>query len=199
MQKHNRNDSAMLPLSGTGLSRAIIARLLSSASILAGKGIVAAALLAVPVQLDSRGGGQIVTLDKAQAASGPGSGGSGAGGSDNSGSGSGGGGDNDGGNSGPGRGGGDDNGDRNNDDRDDDDSDRRGGNDSARPEIVLDLPQSELTALLNGEKILVDNLGRVLEVEIEVEHGVTTVIAKPHGGDAQPNPGPIGSFKIVTR
>ena len=244
MQKHNQNHAPTIETAGERLSKATVARLLSSTSILAAKGIVAAALLALPVQLDLSGGDQIVTIGKAHAESGSGSGGSGSGGGDNSGSGlggsgggddnsgsgSGGGGggdnsgpgsgggdndndgdnsgpgsggnnDNDGDNSGPGRGGGDnDDGDRDdNDDNDDDAPDDNGNNNAARPEIVVNLSQSDLTAVLNGSKILVDNLGRVLEVEIELEHGVTTVIAKPHGGDAQRNPGPIDSFTIVTR
>jgi hypothetical protein len=227
MQKHNQNHAPSVGPAGEKLSKATVARLLSSTSILAAKGIVAAALLALPVQLDLSGGDHIVTIEKAHAESGSGSGGSGSGGSDNSGSGSGSGGggnsgpgsgggnDNDGGNSGPGSGGNNDSdgdnsgpghggdnddGDRDdNDDRDDGDAADNGNNNAARPEIVVDLSQSDLTAVLNGSKILVDNLGRVLEVEIELEHGVTTVIAKPHGGDAQRNPGPIDSFTIVTR
>jgi hypothetical protein len=240
MQKHNQNHAPSVETAGETLSKATVARLLSSTSILAAKGIVAAALLALPVQLDLSGGDHIVTIEKAHAESGSGSGGSGSGGSDNSGSGSGSGGggnsgpgsgggggddnsgpgsgggnDNDGGNSGPGSGGNNDSdgdnsgpghggdnddGDRDdNDDRDDGDAADNGNNNAARPEIVVDLSQSDLTAVLNGSKILVDNLGRVLEVEIELEHGVTTVIAKPHGGDAQRNPGPIDSFTIVTR
>ncbi len=255
MQKRNQNQAPIIS-AGEKLPKATVARLLSSTSILAAKGLVAAALLAIPVQLDASGGDQLVTIGKAHAESGSGSGGSGSGGGDNSGSGSGGsgsgggdnsgsgsggsggdgdnsgsgsgggdgdnsgpgsgggndndgdnsgpgsGGDNDNGgdNSGPGRGGDNDDGDRDdNDDRDDDAPDDNGNNNAARPEIVVNLSQSDLTAVLNGSKILVDNLGRVLEVQIELEHGVTTVIAKPHGGDAQRNPGPIDSFTIVTR
>ena len=48
-----------------------------------------------------------------------------------------------------------------------------------------------------GRKALVDDLGRVLEVEIELEHGLRSVIAKPHGGDARRNPGPIASTTLV--
>ena len=242
MQKRNQNHAPILEATGRKLSKATVARLLSSTSILAAKGLVAAALLAIPVQLDASGGDQLVTIGKAHAESGSGSGGSGSGGGDNSGSGSGGsggdgdnsgpgsgggdgdnsgpgsggggndndgdnsgpgsGGDNDNGgdNSGPGRGGDNDDGDRDdNDDRDDDAPDDNGNNNAARPEIVVNLSQSDLTAVLNGSKILVDNLGRVLEVEIELDRGGTTVIAKPHGGDAQRNPGPIESFTIVTR
>lgn len=242
MQKRNQNHAPILEVTGRKPSKATVARLLSSTSILAAKGLVAAALLALPVQLDLSGGDQIVTIGKAHAESGSGSGGSGSGGDnsgsgsggsgggdDNSGSGSGGGGDNsgpgsgggndndsdndgdnsgpgsggdndnNGDNSGPGRGGDNDDGDRDDNDDRDDGADDDGNNNAARPEVVVDLSQSDLTAVLNGSKILVDNLGRVLEVEIELERGGTTVIAKPHGGDAQRNPGPIGSFTIVTR
>jgi hypothetical protein len=72
-----------------------------------------------------------------------------------------------------------------------------GGSNGDRPEIVVNLSKDDLKAVLDGSKKLVDNLGRVLEVEIEFEHGTKTVIAKPHGGDAKRNPGPITSFTIV--
>jgi hypothetical protein len=45
--------------------------------------------------------------------------------------------------------------------------------------------------------MLIDDRGRVLEVEIEVEHGMRTVSVKPHGGAARRNPGPIGSVQTV--
>ena len=69
--------------------------------------------------------------------------------------------------------------------------------DSIRPEIALDLPAADLNDVMAGRKILVDDLGRVLEVEIELQHGFRTVTAKPHGGDSRRNPGPITSFELV--
>ena len=69
--------------------------------------------------------------------------------------------------------------------------------DSIRPEIALDLSAADLNDVMAGRKILVDDLGRVLEVEIELEHGIRTVTAKPHGGDSRRNPGPITSFELV--
>ena len=95
------------------------------------------------------------------------------------------------------------------DDRGDDDSaghsgsGRRGdgtgttGGDRDRPSVAVDLSDRELDAVLRGERVLVDDRGRVLEVEIEIEHGVRTVTAKPHGGDFARNPGPIGDVKAV--
>jgi hypothetical protein len=75
-----------------------------------------------------------------------------------------------------------------------------GGDDgqrAVRPEIALDLAADDLNDVMAGRKVLVDDLGRVLEVEIELEHGFRTVTAKPHGGDSQRNPGPITSFDLV--
>ena len=69
--------------------------------------------------------------------------------------------------------------------------------DSVRPEIALDLSAADLNDVMAGRKQLVDDLGRVLEVEIELEHGFRTVTAKPHGGDSRRNPGPITSFDLV--
>ena len=75
-----------------------------------------------------------------------------------------------------------------------------GGDDgqrAVRPEIALDLSADDLNDVMAGRKQLVDDLGRVLEVEIELEHGFRTVTAKPHGGDSRRNPGPITSFDLV--
>ena len=51
--------------------------------------------------------------------------------------------------------------------------------------------------MLGGERVLVDDRGRVLEVEIEIEHGTRTVTVKPHGGDLKRDPAPIGGVRVV--
>ena len=168
--------------------------------LLASTGILGLALAMAPVGLDlSLDGfkiGPVQALAKSASGSdgdgGSDNSGSGGGGSDSSGSGSGGGGSDNSGpgsaNSGPGS----------------VNSGRRGGGggggnnqDSARPEIALDLSAADLNDVMAGRKQLVDDLGRVLEVEIELEHGFRTVTAKPHGGDSRRNPGPIRSFSLV--
>lgn len=190
--------------------------------LLASTGILGLALAMAPVGLDLSL--DAVKIGPIQALAESGSGSDGDGGSDNSGSGSdsdnsgpgGGGDDHD--NSGPG-GGGDDHdnsgpgsansgGDHDNSGPGSANSGRRhgdranngGGDDGqrpVRPEITLDLPADDLNDVMAGRKHLVDDLGRVLEVEIELEHGFRTVIAKPHGGDSRRNPGPITSFTLV--
>lgn len=81
---------------------------------------------------------------------------------------------------------------------DNDDDDRNGGRDrDDRDEVTLSVSEDSLRGLRNGSLIAVDNLGRVLEVEVEFEHGQRVVKVEPHGGDARRNPGPIGSVSIV--
>jgi hypothetical protein len=76
-------------------------------------------------------------------------------------------------------------------------SNRNRGGRADRPEITISLTDAQLASIQGGSKVLVDNLGRLLEVEIEFEHGVRTISVKPHGGDARRNPGPIKSVNIV--
>ncbi len=88
------------------------------------------------------------------------------------------------------------------DDNDDDDnsassSSRSGGRNVQRPEIGLSLDAATLAGVRNGSLAVVDNLGRVLEVEVDFVNGAKVVTAKPHGGDAKRNPGPIASFSVV--
>lgn len=92
----------------------------------------------------------------------------------------------------------DDRGGRHGHDNDDDDNnDRDDGRDRAdRDEVPLDVSEDNLRGLRDGSLVAVDNLGRVLEVEIEFEQGVRVVTVKPHGGDARRNPGPITSVAI---
>lgn len=89
---------------------------------------------------------------------------------------------------------------RDDDDRDDDEpGDRHGGRgDDNRPEVTLSVSEESLTGLLNGALAAVDQLGRRLEVEVELEHGTRTVVAHPHRGDFARNPGGITAVSIVS-
>lgn len=99
-----------------------------------------------------------------------------------------------------GRGGHDDDDDDGRDDDDDDDSgDPHGGRgDDNRPEVTLSVSEESLSGLLDGSLAAVDQLGRRLEVEIELEHGSRTVVAHPHRGDFTRNPGGITAVNIVS-
>jgi len=69
-------------------------------------------------------------------------------------------------------------------DRDDDNpGERHGGRNDNRPEVTLSVSEASLTGLLNGSLAAVDQLGRRLEVEIELEDGTRVVVAHPHRGD----------------
>jgi hypothetical protein len=87
-------------------------------------------------------------------------------------------------------------------DDDDDDDDRfddiDDDFDDARDdhEIELRVSDENLRGLRNGSLVAVDNLGRVLEVEVEYEHGVRVVTVEPHDSDIRRNPGPVGSVSI---
>ena len=149
--------------------------------------------------------------------SGGGSGGSGSSGGGSSGSGSGGSGSGDSG-SGSSGGGGDDHGGSGSggsddgaahDSSDDSGQSRRpgsddgvsgrsaGSDDRSRPRATVEMSDSDVAAVMRGERVLVDDKGRVLEVEVEIEHGVRTVTVKPHGSDARRNPGPIANVRTV--
>lgn len=91
----------------------------------------------------------------------------------------------------------DDRGRHGNNDDDDDDDDRNGDRDrDDRDEVTLNVSEDSLRGLRDGSLIAVDNLGRVLEVDVEFEHGQRVVTVEPHGGDARRNPGPITSVSI---
>jgi hypothetical protein len=81
---------------------------------------------------------------------------------------------------------------------DDDNDDSRGRESRERPEVTVSLSPEQTQAILSGQSKLVDNLGRTLELEIEIENGVATYTAKPHGGDARRNPGPISDVSVVS-
>jgi hypothetical protein len=133
-----------------------------------------------------------------------------SGSSDNSGSGSDGGDDNSG--SGHDDDGDDDNsgqdgsGDSNDDSGDDNSNDDSSRNNSAsaadsvrasRPTAIITLTPESLAGVQNGSLVVVDDLGRVLEIELDQVNGAQVIKAKPHGGDAKRNPGPITSVSVV--
>ncbi|HEV7309414.1 hypothetical protein [Ensifer sp.] len=62
--------------------------------------------------------------------------------------------------------------------------------------MELRVSDESLAGLRNGSLIAVDNLGRVLEVEVEFEHGVRVVTVEPHDSDIRRTPGPIASVSI---
>ncbi|WP_104662515.1 hypothetical protein [Ensifer adhaerens] len=82
--------------------------------------------------------------------------------------------------------------------RDDDDDDIDDDFDDARDdhEIELRVTDESLRGLRNGSLVAVDNLGRVLEVDVEYERGVRVVTVEPRDSDIRRNPGPIGSVSI---
>lgn len=80
-----------------------------------------------------------------------------------------------------------------------DDGKRNGKDDGKRNgdrETQLKVSNHSLNGLLNGSLIAVDNLGRVLEVEVEFEHGRRIVKVEPHGSDLRSKPGPIVTVSI---
>jgi hypothetical protein len=134
--------------------------------------------------------------------SGSGSPGSGGGGDGNSGSGSHGGDDDDDNSGSDSRGSSDDDNDANDDSSsgtasNDDNRSGGGSNNAVRPRIQISVDAATRAGLLNGTLVAVDNLGRPLEVEADIRNGQSVLIAKPHGGDAKRNPGPIASFEVV--
>ena len=76
-------------------------------------------------------------------------------------------------------------------------NDDSGGNSNAAPRVQLQMGAADLDGLRNGSLKAVDNLGRVLEIEVETEHGATKIVAQPRGGNANSIPGAITSVKIV--
>ena len=101
----------------------------------------------------------------------------------------------------------DDNGsDDSNDDLDDDDdgdrkkdkkAEKRANKSSDRPTAVITLSAESLALVKAGTHVVVDQLGRVLEVRIVTVNGQNVIRAKPHGGDSRRKPGPIIDIKVV--
>ena len=77
------------------------------------------------------------------------------------------------------------------------DSTREDDSSRGRDAVTVSLSQDQIQSILSGQSRLVDNLGRTLELEIEAEDRVSKVTAKPLGGDARRNPGPIGNVSVV--
>lgn len=77
------------------------------------------------------------------------------------------------------------------------DEGRGRGGDDGRPAAEVDLSDDDLAGVLAGRRTLIDDRGRVLEVEVEVEDGRRTVSVKPHGGAARRDPGPINAVRAV--
>lgn len=67
----------------------------------------------------------------------------------------------------------------------------------SRPVAIITLTPQSLSGVQNGTLVVVDDLGRVLEVEVDRVNGAQIIKAKPHGGDARRNPGPITSITVV--
>ncbi len=68
---------------------------------------------------------------------------------------------------------------------------------AARPSAIITLTPENLAGVQNGSLAVVDNLDRVLEIELDQMNGAQVIKAKPHGGDAKRNPGPITSISVV--
>ena len=100
----------------------------------------------------------------------------------------------------------DDDNDSNDDSGGDNSSDDPGANQSAsaskvdrtaRPTALITLTPESLAGVQNGSLVVVDDLGRVLEIELDIVNGGQVIKAKPHGGDAKRNPGPITSISVI--
>lgn len=177
---------------------------------------VTAAALASAVMLDttafakdgSRGSGSSGDSDG-------GSSGSGSGGGDDGGS-SGSSGDSGGDDSGNDGGSGDDDGTADqgsgNDDNSDDDSDddshskadkkaekaaKKSSEKANRPTVTISLEPASLANVRAGTHVVVDQLGRQLEITVRTANGQQVITAKPHGGAAKKNPGPITNISVV--
>lgn len=82
-------------------------------------------------------------------------------------------------------------------DKKDKKAEKRADKSFARPSAVITLSAESLAAVKAGTSVVVDQLGRVLEVRIVTVNGQQVIRVKPHGGDARRNPGPITDIKVV--
>ncbi len=94
--------------------------------------------------------------------------------------------------------------DKKNDDKKNDDKGRKGKavlDDHARDdrtEITLRLDPEILAKILAGDVVLVDNLGRVIELDIKDRESKDVVVGKPRASVARKRPGSIETVKTVT-
>ena len=67
---------------------------------------------------------------------------------------------------------------------------------STRPTAIITLSSESLSKIQAGTHVVVDQLGRTLEIDVSAITG--QIRAKPHGGDAKRNPGPITDISVVS-
>ncbi len=76
-------------------------------------------------------------------------------------------------------------------------ADRDSARNVARPTATVSLTPESLAQVRAGTHVVVDQLGRPLEIRVTTVAGVQTIRAKPHGGDARRRPGPITTISVV--
>lgn len=99
----------------------------------------------------------------------------------------------------------DDSNDDSNDDRNDDSkaakkaekAAKKAARNAARPTVTITLTDDSLANVQNGTHVVVDQLGRQLEITVRTVNGQKVISAKPHGGAAKRNPGPITNIDVV--
>lgn len=74
---------------------------------------------------------------------------------------------------------------------------RKAGREAARPTATITLSDESLANVRSGTHVVVDQLGRQLEITVRTVNGQTVISAKPHGGAAKRNPGPITTIDVV--
>lgn len=105
----------------------------------------------------------------------------------------------------PDQGSGDNGSDDNDDDDNDDDSAAKAEKKAAkkaqraidRPTVTITLTEASLSSVQAGTHVVVDQLGRELEITVRTVNGQQVITAKPHGGAAKRNPGPIDTINVV--
>ena len=68
---------------------------------------------------------------------------------------------------------------------------------SVRPTATITLTPTNLANVQAGTHVVVDQLGRQLEMRVVMVNGQQVIRAKPHGGDAKRKPGPINTIRVV--
>lgn len=74
---------------------------------------------------------------------------------------------------------------------------RKAARSAARPTATITLSAASLANVRAGSHVVVDQLGRQLEIRVLMQNGQQVIRAKPHGGDARRNPGPITTISVV--